>query len=182
MALYDDRIGYLAPWLSHDLNMWMKEHPDVTITDIARKCGMARHPFKANFVSGQSTSVKFLAKYALATERDIPSLFAHVGSIINLQVKGIQPYGEQPEPLYYSEMRQQEQLKPKPDNDATEKKRKKTKKYLQAKPIVEAWQLRNPSGRQIDCARETGLSQSAVNRNWNKELAIKKANKKSGWF
>lgn len=65
---------------------------------------MARQPFKANLSTGKLATVTFLAKYALATERDIPSFFADVGSIVNLQIKGIQPYGEKPETLIYKDM------------------------------------------------------------------------------
>ena len=83
MSVFDDKIGYLAPRLSHDLNQWMKSHPDVTFSDIANKCGMARQPFKSNFTTGKSATVAFLAKYALAAERDIPSFFVDVGSIVN---------------------------------------------------------------------------------------------------
>ena len=95
--MFDDKIGYLTSKLSHDLTQWMKSHPDVTFSDIVRICGMAREPFKSNFTTGKSAIVAFLAKYALAAKRDIPSLFVDVGSIVNLQVKGIYHYGEESE-------------------------------------------------------------------------------------
>lgn len=44
---------------------------------------MARELFKSNFTTGKSATVAFLAKYALAAERDIPSFFVDVGSIVN---------------------------------------------------------------------------------------------------
>lgn len=172
VSVYDGKIGYLAPWLSHDLNQWMKSHPDVTFSDIAKKCGMARQPFKSNFTTGKSATVTFLAKYALATGRDIPSFFADVGSIVNLQVKGIQPYGEEPEPLIYQDMqvsKKKQKTKPKKKKSV-----KRTKKVLKAEPIVEWWQRRNLGGKQSECVKETGLSRSAVARNWNKDLAKKK--------
>ena len=129
---------------------------------------MARQPFKANLTTGKLATVTFLAKYALATERDIPSFFADVGSIVNLQIKGIQPYGEKPEPLIYKDM---QASKKKSKSKPRKKNAKRTKKVLKAKPVVEQWQLKNPGGKQSDCVKDTGLIRSAVARNWDKELA-----------
>lgn len=164
----DDKAGYLAPWLSQDLNKWMKEHPELRITDIARRCGISRQVFRANFVTGQSPTVNFLARYAVATERDIPGFFADVGSIVNLQAKGVYPFGKKPEPLIYRELRQQTLPEKKPKN------KKQGKAYLLAKPVVEEWQKNNPGKKQKYCVIETGLSASAVSRHWNKDLAKKK--------
>lgn len=158
MGIYDDKIGYLAPWLSRDLNQYIRDHPGTSVNMIAKRCGQTSSGFQINFTSGLSPSVKFLAKYALATERDIPSFFAVVGSIINLQANGVQPYGESPEPLVHISTRPIVKKKPE----------KKIKAYEKARPVVEKWQKENPDGLQKDCVKETGLSRSAVSRHWNK--------------
>lgn len=162
---FDDKVGYLLPFLTHDLNKWLKKHPGTTEAELARKAGISRQVFHRNLEDVKYPSTKFLARYALATDRDIQEFFADVALVINLQIKGIQPYGEEPEIIMYNEMK----LRP----DAQVTPLKNPGKYIYAKAIVQEWQKSNPGERRVDCVRATGLSPAAIYRHWNKEIEEK---------
>lgn len=82
-----DDLGYLAPFLARDFRSYCERQPGYDITKLARDTGLSRTSVVNNIVENRSPTVRFLALYAFATNKDFVSFISEIAVLISPQDK-----------------------------------------------------------------------------------------------